>query len=111
MIIISKKELYRTIHEILNEWVDKYVLVDDRDDAIIGTYVNGSSKEDAIEDARSMGEADPYGSYSVYKAGLDGGFDRQERVYTTYNEGKQQVGRIIKENIVDIVNSLHCNKK
>lgn len=103
---IIKKIVRQVIKEEFNKMEEatpqeKYILVDNTDMAYMGTYYNS---EDAIEDAKSMAEANPYGLYSVCKSDDGKTFDyEKDCIYNTFDEGKQRVLNYIRENMKDIV--------
>lgn len=97
-------KIYNIIKTIIKEDLEKnlmkkqYVLIDGRDNAIIGNY-NTDLPDDAIYDANSMAEADPNGVYIVCKT-YNNRYDiNKDCVYKTNNESKKYIQEYIKENI------------
>ena len=96
-----KEEVYNIIDQQRREYPGGYVIISDADQALLGRYDN---LEDAVYDSKSMAEADPYGSYRVCGVDNNNQYDYDETcVFSTYNEGKERLGKYIKENIKDLL--------
>jgi hypothetical protein len=83
-----------------------YALIDDADQALIGNY-SCDDLQAAIEDAKKMAEANPYGSYRVCGADENNQYDYDETcVFSTFDEGKHRIGKYIKENIKSLLHTV-----
>lgn len=117
---LTENKLQQLIKEALEEMVTDaegmyshgYVLVDDADMAVLGNYNNPDDLQDAINDAKSMAEANPYGSYRVCGCDENGQYDYDETcVFSTFNEGKQRFAKYLNENIKTILTQVISENK
>lgn len=99
------KQIYNIVKSVIKEDLinksnqNNYLLIDGRDNAIIGEY-NTDRPDDAIYDANSMAEADPSGLYLVCKAHPNGKYNiHQDCIYKTNNESRTYIKKYIQENI------------
>lgn len=117
---LTENKLQQLIKEALDEMITDaegmyshgYVLVDDADMAVLGNYNNPDDLQDAINDAKSMAEANPYGSYRVCGCDENGQYDYDETcVFSTFNEGKQRFAKYLNENIKTILTQVISENK
>lgn len=91
----------KTMIEVLNETNDtaseEFILIDDRDEQEMGVYTN---KYDAIQDAKSMNEADPSGIYKICTINANGD---KKCIYSTYDEDKIQFNESLKQYVKNLI--------
>lgn len=90
---------------------DAYVVIDNSDRALVGTYeANGNwreAMENAIADAKDEARYNKYGSYSVYGC-IGNEYDDDTLIYNTETEGMSEsmIRRIVKESINGLLNEI-----
>lgn len=94
---IVKKTIIEALTETNDTVSEEFILIDDRDGQEMGTY---SDKNDAIQDAKSMNEADPSGIYKICTIDANG---ERKCIYSTYDEDKIQFNESLKRYVKNLI--------
>lgn len=94
---IVKKTIIEALTEANDTVSEEFILIDDRDGQEMGTY---SNKNDAIQDAKSMNEADPSGVYKICTIDANG---ERKCIYSTYDEDKIQFNESLKRYLKNLI--------